>query len=130
MKKVESKNLKNKTEGYYPQRRQVMKYIYEAKNIAQRFGIHHQRIEVRITENQDCILGQATINSNKKYIWITEEGLNRSDLRITVFHEILHTLYNQEHVKGCKLMNDTSTAGNISDQEITDIFIRYITKCN
>ena len=122
----------NKKTDYFPQRKQVMKYVYEARNIARKYNINHPRIEVRICENEkDCntnaqVLGVASMDSKTKNIWIMEKAFNRHDLRITVFHEILHTLYNQEHVKGCRLMSPTLSNKWFTDQEITKLFIKYI----
>ena len=94
--------LINKKSNFYSQKKEVMKYVYEAKNIASK------------------------INSSKKTIWITEQAIIYNDLRQTVFHEILHTLYNIEHVNGCPIMHPTRTKNKYSNKEITSVFIKYI----
>mgnify|MGYP003136508851 CR=1 FL=1 len=131
--KIKEYGLRNKKQDYYLQRKQVMKHIYEAKQIARECGINHPRIEIRITEKSKECLGLATINSKNKNIWITEEAINRHDLRSIVFHEILHTLYNQDHVKNCQLMHEATLPDKYSNPTtqnklITALFIKYITK--
>jgi hypothetical protein len=70
----------NKKTDYFSQRKQVMKYVYEARNIARKYNINHPRIEVRICENEkDCntnaqVLGVASMDSKTKNIWIMEKA--------------------------------------------------------
>ena len=118
--------LINKKSNFYSQKKEVMKYVYEAKNIASKYGINHDRIEIKITNNSSDCIALATINSSKKTIWITEQAIIYNDLRQTVFHEILHTLYNIEHVNGCPIMHPTRTKNKYSNKEITSVFIKYI----
>jgi hypothetical protein len=99
--KKKSKQLKNKdmNNEVYALRRRVMNFIYEARELAEM-----PRVEVRITDNHERILGQARMSGN--IIWITERAVTYSDfdLRTIVFHELLHAVFGVEHDEGCKLM--------------------------
>lgn len=94
---MNTKLLKNKemSSEVYALRRQVISLIYEAKKI-----VELPRINVRVTDNHDTILGVARMGKN--IIWITEETVAS---RAVVFHEILHAVFSQEHVTGCPLMS-------------------------
>ena len=93
-----SKNLKM-NDDVYKLRREVMKYIYEARDLCEL-----PRIDIRITENVDeWVLGLGRMKDN--IIWIPKRTFEGWDLRTIVFHEILHAVYGVEHVKGDKLMD-------------------------
>lgn len=91
--------------GTYNLRREVMTYVYEAKNLLKG---KMPRISVRITDS-DCpdILGVAYMGGNS--IFIPANTSQRADLRTVVFHEILHAVFSVEHVKGCPLMDAIHT---------------------
>ena len=97
-----SVNYKNKKMNgeVYKLRKNVMSFIYEAKKLTDL-----PRIDVRITENHDHILGSARMKDN--IIWITSDT-SQSDsdfLRVIVYHEILHAVYGVNHDDNCPLMN-------------------------
>jgi hypothetical protein len=95
--KCVTKKLVNKTmdEKTYALRQKVMALIYEAKGLYPPLP----RIEVRVTENDKKILGVGRMG--ERVIWITEDFVAS---RSTVFHEILHAVFNQGHVSSCPLM--------------------------
>ena len=103
-KNKKSSTLKNKKmdNRVYNLRRQVMKFIYEAKEI-----VTLPYVDVRSTDDHRSILGQARLNDN--IIWITEETITSSkyDLRTIVYHELLHAVYGITHHDNCPLMNPT-----------------------
>lgn len=88
----------------YQLRSQVMKYIYEAKELLKHHNIAMPRITVRITDDHDFILGMGRMGKN--IIWISQRAVesNRFDLRSIVFHEILHAVFNINHDNSCPLM--------------------------
>jgi hypothetical protein len=90
--KLVNKDMNLKT---YDLRRKVMALIYEAKGLYPALP----RIEVRVTENDKKILGVGL--RGKRVIWITEDFVAS---RSTVFHEILHAVFDQSHVSSCPLM--------------------------
>ena len=100
-KNVTTKNLKNlkMDSETYKLRRQVMKYIYEAKEVCDL-----PRVDVRITDNYKTVLGRGRFS--RKIIWIPRKGLDdkRYDLRKIVYHELAHAAYNAPHDKSDRLM--------------------------
>lgn len=99
----------------YKLRREVIDLIYEAKRLCPTLP----RIEVRITENDSELLGVGRMGG--KVIWITEDFVAS---RATVFHEILHAVFNQKHVASCPLMApaiDPNLSKNICDK----LFLTY-----
>lgn len=93
-----AKNLKM-DDDVYKLRREVMKYIYEARELAEL-----PRINIRITDDMEGtepdtkILGLAGMGDTV-IIWIPKYTLKKGyDLRTIVFHEILHTVYGIDHV--------------------------------
>lgn len=113
---MKTKLLKNKdmSESVYELRRKVIALIYEAKKLADL-----PRIEVRITNDHDSILGAARIG--EKIIWITESFVAS---RSTVFHEILHAVFNQRHIAGCPLMAPQIDP-NLKDDLCNKLFKKY-----
>jgi len=93
---MKTKLLKNKemSSDVYALRRQVINLIHEAKKL-----VDLPRINVRVTDKHETILGVAKMGKN--IIWITEKTVAS---RAVVFHEILHAVFAQEHAKGCPLM--------------------------
>ena len=95
---MKTKLLKNKemSSDVYALRRQVINLIHEARKL-----VELPRINVRITDRHETLLGVGRVGKN--IIWITEEMVAS---RAVVFHEILHAVFAQGHVKGCPLMAD------------------------
>lgn len=94
-----AKNLRM-DDGVYKLRREVMGYIYEAKEV-----VELPRITVRVTENHKTMLGCAKISGN--VLWITERAITEWDLRPIVYHEIGHAVFGAEHDEKCPLMKAT-----------------------
>lgn len=73
----------------YKLRRRVIDLIYEIKEL-----VDLPRVEVRITDNHESILGQGTKGQfrGRSWIWISERAIKASefDLRTIVYHEVLH----------------------------------------
>ena len=94
-----TKNLKM-DKRIYGLRREVMGYIYEAKEV-----VEMPRITVRITDNHESMLGCALME--KDVIWITERAIHEYDLRSIVFHEIAHAVFGADHDEDCPLMKSS-----------------------
>ena len=94
-----AKNLKM-DDDVYKLRREVMKYIYEAKTLCVL-----PRLDIRITEE----MGRNTVGLARmkdKILWIPEDALKDDlDMRAIVYHEILHAVYGVQHDPNCKLMS-------------------------
>lgn len=107
-KNYSSPDLKNlqMDKDTYKLRRNVMGYIYEARGLADL-----PRIDVRITKDHSRILGQARLQDN--ILWIPERVAKGEDfdLRVIVFHEILHTVFGTGHHESCPLMKKARGKG-------------------
>jgi hypothetical protein len=93
------KNLKM-NDNTYALRRKVIELVYEARRM-----VKLPRIEVRITEDDPMILGQAVLKSNQ--IWISQKVVKDYDLRAIVWHEIIHAVLGVGHDEKCPLMAST-----------------------
>lgn len=115
------KELKNKdmNQGTYNLRREVMKYIYEAKEL---LGGNMPRITVRVTDNDKKVLAYATFHTNT--IWISEQAVTKYDLRQIVFHELVHTLTGFGHDENCPLMK--SKHSPLSKELCNELFLKYV----
>ena len=115
------RNLKMNDE-VYALRRRVMGFVYEAKRL---LDGDLPRIEIRITEcTEPRVLGSARMGDC--VVWIPAEKMKqRTDiqLRRTVLHEILHAVFAQEHVEGCKLMGFTAQPCGKREQD--RLFLKY-----
>ena len=114
--------LKNKemNDGVYNLRREVMKYVYEAKALAKDLP----RIDIRITDtDRGNLLGLAQMND--KIIWIPENSVTdeKYDLRTIVFHEILHAVYGIDHIDDCPLMKPIHTP--LTKRQCEKFFVKY-----
>jgi len=96
----------------YNQRRQVIEIIYDLKK-----SINLPRIDVRITNQHERILGVARMEDN--IIWITENALNESKnyLRHVVAHEIGHAVFGLKHDESCPLMKHTLSTESIATKQ-------------
>ena len=123
VKKMKSDHLVNKRmdDGVYKLRREVMTLIYEIKTL-----VDLPRVEIRITDNHPCTLGQARMRDCQ--IWITEGAITNSryDLRCIVYHEVLHAVYGVGHDDKCPLMHPVHKP--ISKAECQRIFKKYVNK--
>jgi len=104
----------------YQLKRDVINIIYDLKRY-----VNLPRITVRITDNQDNLLGRARMNDN--VIWIPENTFNSKYLYQVVLHEILHAVYGIEHNENCELMCAYVTK-QLSKQKSLDIFLGYCKK--
>jgi len=104
----------------YQLKRDVINIIYDLKRY-----VNLPRITVRITDNQDDLLGRARMNDN--IIWIPENTFNSKYLYQVVLHEILHAVYGIEHNESCELMSAYVTK-QLSKQKALDIFLGYCKK--
>lgn len=118
-----TKTLKNKkmNSEVFELKKQVMKMIYEAKKLA-----NLPRITVRITENNDGILGLARMGQN--IIWIPERMFERKYklyLREIVYHELCHAVWGIEHINSCPLMSPCIGEMPMTREQCDIIFRRY-----
>jgi hypothetical protein len=115
------KNLKM-NKDVYQLRRRVMDLVYEARELKPL-----PRITIRITDDNECLLGLARMGGN--IIWIPKIGVNQSknELRHTVYHEILHTVYGVGHHNGDKLMHPVHKKG-LSKKECEERFLYWANK--
>lgn len=110
----------------YALRKQVMNLIYEVKNLVPNLP----RIDVRIgeaTAKHFGTLGVARLNQN--IIWITKDAINKGTdfLRMTVLHELVHTVYGFGHDEECPLME--SYAKHVLPKKYAlKIFMKYHSK--
>lgn len=106
----------------YNLRRRVINIIYDALNL-------HPlpRITVRVTESHDDILGKARLDEGEHILWITQEAIQDSDwdLRRTVYHEILHTVFNVPHIEGDILMDKITDPGQHNREEMDRLFKKH-----
>ena len=111
----------------YKNRRKVLDFIYELKNE----GFKLPRIDVRIGTSKKCnVLGKARLNDN--IIWITQTAIDngRDELRSVVYHELLHTIYGCNHVKGCPIMSAVQPDVVANKSKSIEIFKKYYNKYN
>ena len=114
----------------YKQRRQVMDFIYRAKNLLKDNNIQLPRIDIRIIDlTKEAagrgVLGVARMNDN--IVWIPETTLNKKSLHAVVFHEIIHAALGIDHIKSCKLMNAYIPVENdlLTSDKVDQIFLSY-----
>ena len=105
----------------YQLKRNVINIIYDLKRY-----VNLPRITVRVTDNQDNLLGRARMNDN--IIWIPENTFNSKYLYQVVLHEILHAVYGIEHDNNCDLMSEY--VKNITKEKALNIFLSYCNKYN
>ena len=110
-------NNKKMNNNVYSLRRKVIKLIYDANKL-----IKLPRISVRICDDHEKILGVARMKEN--IIWITENSVAS---RSVVFHEILHAVFGQNHVRNCQLM-DVSIDPKLNKKIVDRLFIKYAKK--
>jgi len=99
----------------YKMRREIIDIIYRVKKLVPNMP----RISVRVADNDDEVLGCATMRGRE--MWITERST--SDLAV-VLHEILHAWKGIDHDENCKLMHPNKQLG-VSDKELMNIFLTY-----
>ena len=105
----------------YQLKRNVINIIYDLKRY-----VNLPRITVRVTDNQDNLLGRARMNDN--IIWIPENTFNSKYLYQVVLHEILHAVYGIKHDNNCDLMCEY--VKNITKEKALNIFLSYCNKYN
>ena len=110
--KIQSKRMSDEV---YKMRREIIDIIYRVKKLVPNMP----RISVRVADNDDEVLGCATMRGRE--MWITERST--SDLAV-VLHEILHAWKGIEHDDNCKLMHPNKQL-RVSDKELMDIFLTY-----
>ena len=110
--KIQSKRMSDEV---YKMRREIIDIIYRVKKLVPNMP----RISVRVADNDDEVLGCATMRGHE--MWITERST--SDLAV-VLHEILHAWKGIEHDDNCKLMHPNKQLG-VSDKELMDTFLTY-----
>ena len=121
---AKTKLLKNKkmNTATFELRKEVMKMIYEAKQIVGTMP----RITVRITENNGTTLGVAAMKGNT--IWIPERtvsGDRKRFLREVVYHELCHALWGIEHDDNCPLMSSVIGQRPLDRDLVQTIFKQY-----
>jgi len=121
---------KKMDDAVYALRKNVMKYIYEAKQIIESAGFDFTRQNIRIVERNDenyrTALGCGAMNDN--IVWIPDcVAANDPDLRFIVFHELGHSMFGLNHDSKCPLMNAVITRG-MDAGSIHKIFLRYVRK--
>ena len=110
--KIQSKRMSDEV---YKMRREIIDIIYRVKKLVPNMP----RISVRVADNDDEVLGCATMRGRE--MWITERST--SDFAV-VLHEILHAWKGIDHDDNCKLMHPNKQLG-VSDKELMDIFLTY-----
>lgn len=120
----------------YKLRREVMNYIYEAKNLLKnKLNFDLPRQTIRIVDLDPTVfleyegklipnflLGCATRGGND--IYIPAETIERGyDLKFVVYHELLHSAFCLQHIKGSPLMNGEYS--KISSDNIDKLFLEH-----
>jgi len=121
------KNLKMNDE-VYAMRREVMNYIYDAKNLLRANGHQLPRIEVRITDNtgkRGHAAGMGRMGCN--IVWISTMCLRKwkGHVRQVTFHEILHAVLATQHDDDCPLMKPFFDMKPLSDADVDKHFLKY-----
>ena len=126
----------------YKLRRNVMNYVYEAKNLLKKEGIDLPRVTVRIVEPTGTLsdflkkdatkyqpLGIARMGNHDIYIPNYSALSDALKLKYIVFHEILHAIYNIPHTNANNtfLMGATLKSGHTSE-EIDKDFVKLVHK--
>jgi hypothetical protein len=122
------KNLKMSNE-VYALRREVMNYLYEAKNVLRSIGIEIPRVDVRITDNSGHdALGMGRLRGN--IIWISTSSLKKwnTHLRDVVYHELVHAITGFEHDDNCRLMCPCVNLVPLDKDEADILLIKYFKK--
>tara|TARA_R100000458_G_C8146029_1_gene155414 strand:- start:51 stop:497 length:447 start_codon:yes stop_codon:yes gene_type:complete len=142
-KKMYKAQLKNKTaygcklrkmnNSTYKLRKNVMSIIYDANRIVKNYdGSRLPRVEVRIVKQSPCeseqVNGYAYLGAN--IIHIREDVAEKDNYSLyhTTYHELVHTLFNQEHDEKCRLMK--AGAERITKEEAEKIFLNYYKRYN
>jgi len=136
MNKVRTLDNVNKAKGYAPNkkmnadtyklRREVINFIYEAKN-----KVQLPRIEVRITEpnkgRHQGTLGLAYLNQNVIYIPsnLIENGRLKKYFKEVVAHEIVHAVTGFRHDENCPLMKSCTENKPLTETELWMYFCKY-----
>lgn len=108
--------LVNRELGYltYSLECKVNQLIKEARRL-----VKFPHVEVIITHDSNEALGVALMGGG--IMWISERA---TVSRAVVFHEILHAVFEVDHVKGCPLMDEKIDPR--LDKELCDaLFIKY-----
>jgi len=112
----------------FSKRREIMGFVYEAKNLLKNKGVQIPRIEIRITAGAECsdALGIAALDTKK--IWIPERLFDGTwepkHKRHVVFHEMVHTLTGNGHDEKCFLMSKALKASTSQDK-VHKAFLKY-----
>lgn len=118
--------VKRMNDSVYTERRQVMDFVYEAKNMLRSVGFDLPRINVRISDKCGCdhqnVLGLADLGMRN--IYIHDTTLNKPYLRQVVLHEIVHAVTGFVHDEKCPLMHPVVQIGT-SQAIIDKAFISY-----
>lgn len=113
-KQVVTKLVKNKemNQYVYQLRRKVIDIIYDIKK-----EIELPRIEVRVVEKHEHILGVGRVGENM--IWITEDCITHGKelLFHVVAHEIGHAVFKLSHNKKCPLMKPSVGQENAASRQ-------------
>lgn len=118
-------SIKKMDDATYTQRRKVMDFVYEAKNLLRSEGIALPRIAVRITDAGNCESNYAGVAGlNTKEIYIPTRTLNKWYLRQVVLHEIVHAVTGFMHDDKCPLMHTYIQPGH-TQEEIDKKFVSY-----
>ena len=112
-------------------RREVIGYIYEAKNLLKGIGIHMPRVEIRITDNngeRGEAIGMGRMGGN--IIWISTNCLNKwnKHVREVVFHELLHAVLGIKHDEKCPLMRSRLEMKPLCNKVVDENFLKYFKK--
>ena len=121
------KNLKMNDE-VYALRREVMGYLYEAKNLLRAHGVQMPRVDVRITDNTGSYGHAAGMGGmERNIIWISTMCLNKwsKHVRLVVFHELLHAVLGVHHDEKCPLMKSHFDVKPLSNKVIDENFVKY-----
>ena len=112
----------------YKNKQKVLDFVYELKNQ----GLKLPYVRVKIGDAKKCtILAKAKMK--KCEIWVTQKAIDngKSELRNTIYHELLHAIYGCEHDEKCPIMCAIQVEGEtVSKVKAIEIFKKYYNKYN
>lgn len=130
-KRLVSKTLKNlkMDDEVYKLRRNVIELIYEANGLLEANDLPRMpRVDIRITEegkgDNRFVMGEAQVG--QKIVWIPASSakMSQEELRVVVYHELLHAVYGMRHDDKCLLMGASYRV--LKKEKVQLLFLQHV----